>query len=305
MKKSVKILIFVAIGVIILGVGICALGIAIGGLNLQNYSFGEAVELQTNTIGVKDDFSSVDIDLETGDIYFVPSTDGTASVEAYTAEKAEFSAEVRDGTLYIVCKDGRKWYERISLFGGGKEKLTVTVPAKDYAKLNIVAASSDIHIPADFSFENAAVKCTTGDGEFAADVKDKLSYGVVTGDLDISDTQPNELSVKFNTGDLKMSDINCGSLDVTGITGDIKLSNTVSQKDTNIKNITGDLVFDSCDAQNISVNLTTGDIKGTLLSEKEFKAKATTGDVDVPNTSASGKCEINVITGDINMDIEK
>lgn len=305
MKKGVKILIFVAIGVIILGIGICALSMAIGGLNPQNYSFGEAVEMQTKNIAVKDGFSSVDIDLEVGDIIFVPSDDDSCTVEAYTAEKADFSAEVRDGTLYIVCKDGRKWYERFSLFTSDKEKLTVTLPAKDYALLNIKAVTGDIHIPGDFTFENAAVKSTTGDGEFSANVKEKLSYNVVTGDLSISDTQPKELSVNFSTGDLNLSDISCGSLSVTGVTGDIKLSDTVSKEDTKIKNVTGDLVFSSCDAKNISVDVTSGDIKGTLLSEKAFNAKTVTGDVNVPDTSADGACEIKVVTGDITMDIEK
>ncbi|MBQ3418048.1 MAG: DUF4097 family beta strand repeat protein [Ruminococcus sp.] len=305
MKTGVKVLLFVAIGAIVLGIGICVLGLSIGGFNLQNFSLGEAAALETKSITVKDSFSSVDVEMETGDIYFVPSADSSASVEANTTEKTEFSAEVREGTLFIVCKKGTKWYERISLFGGAHEKLTVTIPVKDYALLNIQATTSDIHIPADFTFENAAVKCTTGDGEFAANVKEKLSYDVVTGDLSISKTQPKELAVKCTTGDIKISDVNCDNLTVTGTTGDLTFANTVAKQDIGIKLTTGDVKFSSCDAKNMTVNLVTGDVTGTLLSDKVFKAKATTGDVKVPDTVSGGNCEISLVTGDIDIKIEK
>ena len=305
MKTGVKVLLFVAIGVIVLGIGICVLSLSIGGFNLQNISFGEATALETKSIEVKDDFSSVDLEMETGDIYFVPSTDSSAVVEAYTAEKAEFSAEVREGTLYIVCKDGSKWYERISFFGGSHEKLTVTLPVKDYALLNIQATTGDIHMPADFTFENAAVKCTTGDGEFAANVKDNFSYEVGTGDLSISKTQPKEFAVKCTTGDIRISDVQCDNLTVTNTTGDLTFANTVAKQDIQIKLTTGDVKFSSCDAKDLTVNLTTGDVTGSLLSDKVFKTKATTGDIKVPDSTTGGNCEINLVTGDIDIKIEK
>ena len=305
MKKGVKILIFTAIGVIVLGIGVCVLSAAIGGFNLQNFSLGEATELQTELIEIKDSFSSVDVEMQTGDIIFVPSSDSSCSVESVASDKADLSAEVRGGTLYVVCKDSRKWYERINLFNTAKQKLTLTLPIKDYAGLDIRSTTSDIRMPGDFSFENASVRNTTGDIDFAANVKGRQSFEIVTGDLTVSDTQPKELSVKYTTGDMKMSDIQCGSLSVVGTTGDISLSDAVSQGNMEIRLTTGDVDLASCDAKNISVNLTTGDVKGTLLSEKSFDAKATTGDVKVPDTSSGDICEVKVVTGDIHLKVEK
>lgn len=305
MKKGVKILIFVAIGVIVLGIGVCALSLAVGGFDLQKYSFGEETELLTKNIAIKDAFSSVDVDMETGDIIFVPSKDDSCSVESVVPDKAEFSAEVRDGTLYVVCKDTRKWYEKISLFNMTKEKVTLTLPVKDYTGLNIVSTSSDLHMPNDFSFENAAVKIITGDVNFAAKVKNKQSFDVTTGDLCVSESSPKELSVKCFTGNMQFSDIGCDNMDVVNTTGDIALNNTVSTGDMTIRLTTGDVAFSSCDAKDIAVKLTTGDVSGTLLSDKEFKADTVTGDVNVPDTTSDGTCEVKVVTGDINLKVDK
>ena len=59
------------------------------------------------------------------------------------------------------------------------------------------------------------------------------------------------------------------------------------------------LVFDRCDAAELSITTDTGDVKGTLLSDKVFIARTDTGRVHVPETTNGGKCKITTSTGDI------
>ena len=49
----------------------------------------------------------------------------------------------------------------------------------------------------------------------------------------------------------------------------------------------------------------TGDIKGSFLTNKIFIAKTNTGDIEVPKTSAGGRCELSTNTGDIKVRIAK
>ena len=67
---------------------------------------------------------------------------------------------------------------------------------------------------------------------------------------------------------------------------------------------TDDVKFDGSDATEIFVKTDTGDITGSLLSGKIFIAQSDTGDVDVPKSVDSGRCEINTDTGDIEITIE-
>ena len=60
-----------------------------------------------------------------------------------------------------------------------------------------------------------------------------------------------------------------------------------------------DVIFDSFDAKNIYVSVTTGDVKGTILTDKIFNVKSSTGKVNVPDTYNGGICKISTTTGDI------
>ena len=62
--------------------------------------------------------------------------------------------------------------------------------------------------------------------------------------------------------------------------------------------------MEKSDAATLSIKTDTGDVTGTLLTEKTFDAKASTGDVDVPKTTAGGVCKIRTDTGDICINIE-
>ena len=91
----------------------------------------------------------------------------------------------------------------------------------------------------------------------------------------------------------------CNNLNIIVDTGKSILKETVLTGDLNIDGGTGDVKFNSFDANNINIKLTTGDVKGTILSNKIFKVKSTTGDIEVPYIQSGGNCIINITTGDV------
>ena len=79
------------------------------------------------------------------------------------------------------------------------------------------------------------------------------------------------------------------------------LKNTVASDSFSISRSTGDVILDHCDAGQITVKTSTGDVSGTLLTEKIFIARSSTGSIHVPDTAAGEKCQITTSTGDINI----
>lgn len=99
----------------------------------------------------------------------------------------------------------------------------------------------------------------------------------------IPSSEYNDLIINVTHGDVRISNLVFDSIDITAITGDV--------------------LFDMCDANEIVVNVTTGDVEGTLLSGKVFDAHTVTGDVDVPENSDGGTCTVSLTTGDVSIDI--
>ena len=109
----------------------------------------------------------------------------------------------------------------------------------------------------------------------------------------------------MSTGNLFAENVSCKSLTSDGSTGDVTLKTVTATGDMSIKTSTGDVRFDGCDADSVSVNVVTGDITGTLRTGKDFDANTTTGKISVPDSVPGGKCKLNTTTGDIRISIEK
>ena len=132
-----------------------------------------------------------------------------------------------------------------------------------------------------------------------------FSFGKNRITVYLGKSQYSDIDIECSTGDVNINSVNCDDLEIKLSTGDITLKNVVATAEFDIKSSTGDVRFDGCDAGDISVKTSTGDVTGTLLTDKIFSAKTSTGDINVPKSKTGGKCEINTSTGDIFIEIKK
>ena len=88
-----------------------------------------------------------------------------------------------------------------------------------------------------------------------------------------------------------------------GDTGDVNMTNLIATRKITIERSTGDISFDRCDASELEVKTSTGDVIGTLLTEKVFITRSSSGKIDVPETITGGKCKVTTSTGDIKIKI--
>ena len=335
MSKASKIIIFIGIGLLLLGT---SLFLIIGFSN--NFEFSSTDNKVVNTYDITDEFNKINIDIDTADLEFIASEAGT-KVECVETEHIKHTVSVVDQTLTITSSNDKHWYF-FSLFN---VKITVKVymPSGMYESLNILTDTGDVTIPSDFSFKNANIKCTTGDVDFKSNVEEALNVKVSTGKIRISSLTTNDLEARASTGKVFLTDLAvANSIKVNTTTGDTNLNN-VTAKNINLEADTGDMLltnvsteaielrtttgkhiltnvvatgdfkvnastgkvkFDSCDAASFKIETSTGDVTGTFLTAKIFYVDTSTGDVDVPKSVEGGLCEISTSTGDVKITIK-
>lgn len=301
MKRSTKIWLIIA--VVLTLVGLIIFG---GTMTVLDWDFSKlsTVKYETNEYTVNEEYKNISIVTDTSDIVFLPSEDSDTKVICEEQKKARHSVSVdASGALTVEINDTRKWYERIGI-SFTSPKITVYLPAGEYGALSMRSITGDANIPSDFSFESIAISAGTGDISCFASASGEMSIKTTTGDIRIENANATALSLSVSTGDVKLTGISCQNLSASASTGDITLSSVVASEKLTLKTSTGSVRFSASDASAISVNTGTGDVTGTLLSEKNFITNTSTGDVDVPENTEGGRCEITTGTGDIKIQID-
>ncbi|MBR4762440.1 MAG: DUF4097 family beta strand repeat protein [Clostridia bacterium] len=225
----------------------------------------ETIIYTTITYAPEGDFNKIDIDTHTTDIVLKKSENGNCKIVCSESEHLKYSASIENGVLSIKTADSRKWYEYFTVFSL-KRPMTLYLPENQYDSITINSRAGDI----------------------------SLSGIICTGDI----------TVNVSTGDVILSDLTCNNLYTEGSTGDTTLKNTVASGSFNIRRSTGDVEFENSDASSITVKTSTGDVTGTLKTQKTFITDTSTGNIRVPSTASSEKCEIKTSTGDIIISIQ-
>ena len=318
MKKG---FIITAVVLIVAGIALFTAALAAAGFDFSKLS-GEKYE--TNTYTVDEEFTGVSVRTDRTDVIFKPSEDGKVKVVCEEREKVRHSVSVENGTLTVSAVDRREWYDYLAVFS---KHLTMTVylPSGEYDSLNVKTDTGSVSVPSDFSFGAADVTTATGKIEFRAaeggTLKLRSSTGSVTAEgcaaesVDVSTSTgkvvlysvdcEGTVSVKVSTGRTELADVTCKNFGSDGSTGSVTLKNVVASGKISIERATGSVTFDKCDAAEITVKTSTGSVKGSLLSEKVFVAKSSTGRVSVPDSITGGRCEITTSTGNIEITVKK
>lgn len=281
MKKATKIWLIVASSLILFGV------ILFGGvMTLLKWDFTKltTVKYETNEYEISENYKNISIVSQTADIKLIPSEGLETTVICHEQSKMKHLVEVREDTLVIEVVDERKWYDHINL-NFKTPKITVSIPQADYGAFEVNSTTGNIRLE----------KMSVGN----------LAFSVTTGKVSVSDVEcTGDVIVNVTTGRANFENLTCCNLNSSGCTGDISLKNVVGTGCFYIKRVTGDVRFDSSDASAMYIVTTTGDVTGTLLTEKVFSTKVTTGKVSVPQTTSGGACDVETTTGNIKLQIK-
>ena len=321
MRKSLKIIIGIALALVIAGVVLTLVAFAVSGFDVGRIGTGK---MKTETYPVTEEVERVEINVQTADVTFLVAEDGEARVECYEDEKQPHTVALEDGRLTVNGTDQRKWYERISIVSK-TPKIKVYLPAGEYAALDLETDTGDVNVPETVTFGTVKIKTDTGDvtlaGGSPATVNIETDTGDVvfssstpgavgietdTGDVKVNGVSCGDLSVDTDTGKVKMTDVSCAALTVETNTGDVVLKNVVGTGDAKIETDTGDVEFDRCDAANYDIKTATGDVEGTIRTGKIYTVSSHTGKTKVPeHDTAGGAFKATTHTGDVKIWIQE
>jgi DUF4097 and DUF4098 domain-containing protein YvlB len=265
------------------------------------------IDASTGDVIIPKDFKlgNIDIDLSTGDAHICASAADSVKIKGSTGDVivkdiscgslevkistgvTELSGVTASGNIDIECSTGYTELSNVSC-----NNLTSIGDTGDVKATNITASN------------NVSIERSTGN----VDVDEintlcDLSVKTDTGKIELSDADCLNLELEVTTGKCNLSDISCQNFNSTGDTGDIYMTNLIASGKINIERSTGDVRFNRCDASELEVETDTGDVKGSLLTEKVFVTRTSTGKIDVPETTTGGKCKITTSTGDIKIEI--
>ena len=315
-----KIWMIVAASLVALGLILTIVAFALLGFDFKELDMNKCT---LNTHKISESFENVSIVTDTAEIAILPSTDGQVRVECFEHKKEIHTVSVQNGTLVIALNDTRAWYDYISFFSFSKPEITIYLPVVEYGNLTVESDTGDVVIPKDFSFSGIDVSLDTGDVQCAASTTGNMKIKTSTGDIDLENLSAGALDLRTSTGDIevssvvcadsvsfrvstgktKISALTCKDLTSVGTTGDLSLENVIVSGLMSIKRDTGNVNFVGCDAAEIVSHTSPGDVKGSFRSDKIVWAKTDTGRVEVPKSTAGGRCEITTDTGDIHVEI--
>lgn len=281
MRKAAKVWLRIAAALVVVG---CVLFAAVMSALRWDFTKLSTVRYETRIYEIDEAFSDISLTSDTADIVLARSADGTCSVECEEEENAKHTVVVENGALTVRINDQRSWQDRIR-FSFGSPRITVYLPAADYAELSVRGSTGDVTVSKELSFTNIDISVSTGSVTVSgANCKGNITVGTVTGGV-------------------CLSDISCRSLLSGGTTGNITLDRVIASERISIERSTGNVGLKDSDAAEIFVRTGTGNVSGSLLSDKVFLVQTGTGNVDVPQTTTGGRCEIETGTGDIEMEI--
>ena len=300
MNKAVKIALIAAFVLLVSG-----LITALVGMYLIDFDFTQmgTEQMVTNTHTVADSFRNICIDTDVANVFLLPAENNVCAVICHEPEAAQHTVAVQNGTLLIKSTDTRTWYERIGIFTA-EASITVYLPMKEYGRIEAEADTAKIQVNSAFTFESAEIETDTGHISWEADVKQNLSLNTDTGAIYISaKSVGGTINAETDTGKIQLMSVRCKNVIAEASTGAVILTNTVAEERFDIETSTGGVELDRADAGKIRIKTGTGGIRGTLLTEKIFITETSTGRINVPASTAGGRCEISTSTGNIDLRI--
>lgn len=318
MKKSKKIALIVATILVAVGLAVFFGAVAAMGFDFTKLN---TVSLQTSTYEIEDAFHHIAIDEVGCDVNLYLSDDGTCKVICRDSEYITYTVHVNEDTLHIKQEDSRKWYQQINLSLGKSEtaEIRIYLPESSYQSLDAALQSGDIVVPEAFCFESAKLRSSSGNIEIRALVNQSLDVKATSGDIWIANASPADLTaqsssgditleavnaednirVDATSGDLYLSNVHAQAISASTTSGEIELADVLADESIRIESSSGDVALQRCDAEALHIQTSSGDVSGTLLTEKVFRTDTASGDVDVPQSTSGGECEIQTTSGDI------
>lgn len=307
MKKATKITLWIACGMMIVGLALyIAAVITTGQFGLYRTELlTESPEsFHSETVTISNTFRNILVEELACDVRIAPSTDGTCSVIYPTSKRYTHTATVSGDTLTVRGTSVRSFLNFFSITLGTQE-VVIYLPINQMEDLSITTVSGDITVPEGFSVQTLSAKSTSGDIEVACQVSSSLSVGTVSGDPSLSHCSPWRMTCSSTSGDFSIKDVTADTLEVGTVSGEIDLEDVTVEEEAVLSTTSGDIWFENLESPYLSAKTTSGDVSGTSPTAKDFLTQTTSGNVKIYGSQeGQPQWRITTTSGNIRISVE-
>lgn len=272
-----------------------------------------------------ENFDDININVEISDITITYVEGTKCVVECHEKEKVAHVVNVENNTLKVTQNDTRKWYQKIFNFNN-KISADIKLPKNNYNNVVIKSSTGNLTINKGMTYEALELNSETGNVYLQSNVNSVTNVKTSTGNVRIEEAEIKGLELKTSTGNVILKNLtltddisylgSTGSISLTNVnmnnvkievsTGDVSFDNSIAKGNLDVKTSTGNITLTLSDAANMKLKTSTGNVKGSILSDKVFTTKTSTGKQQVPaSVSGAGTCDIETSTGNIIIEVKK
>ena len=288
MKKGTKALLAIALASVICGLGLFAAAVAVAGGRFD--AFQTRVYEEKSFSAQIDGLSLVSVRDDNHAIRFVRSDDSQIHVTYYESDREFYDIRTENGTLEIVYRNDRKWYEK--LFNLNFQQISVTVALPDEYVGAIAADTS-----------NSTVTVT------GLDIDGDMNLKTDNGRIEIRDSSAMNISAVTSNGAVLLKGVETGA-GIRAETSNGRMTAELVRCGTELTLTTsnGAVSLDSIFAgEAITLKSSNGSIAGSIddwEGNYRITSKTSNGENHLPEDWGSGDKRLDVKTSNGTIDIE-
>ena len=289
MKKAVKITIFIAIGMVIIGTAMAFVSMAACGFNMKNLMETEKYEVKSYVLD--DDFDDIVINVDSDSFAIYKSEDEKTHVEVFESEKMKYDVSVNNKVLNIESQqleDGFDFSKMHFVVDFRQEPCKVFLPKEEYESLRTKIESGSFTSGQPFTFHDAQIELGSGSLRIDSMKAEELTGTSKSGSIDVFNITANNATLEAGSGSVKLEEAGIdGTLKLKSTSGSVKVIKTEC-KNADIRTGSGSLLLDhvKC-AENLEASVSSGSIKmEEVVAGGNLKAKTGSGSISFTSCDA-------------------
>lgn len=305
MKKSMKIALWISLGMVLLGLVLSGIAFGAVGFRVKELVNPLLSVTEPHTFRFAESVSSVEIRDSSCDVRVLPANDGQITVVCEDTARCPHRVAVENGILKVECAEDWEWYEYLLPDFSKDRHVTVYLPeTMAEGSLSVSVSSGDVSLTGLSFLKNVSVQSSSGDITVKqCTVQEALEVRTSSGDMDVMNCSLGGFRTESSSGDGEFHSITALWMDGSASSGDLELTNVICAETLLLKTSSGDVDVKSCDGASLSLETTSGDVEATLRTGKMFHTETSSGRVRVPSDSEGGICNIVTVSGDISVKV--
>jgi len=305
--KSHKIYILAAISLLV-GLVVFTIGFALAGFDITK--IGTETEYQEKNFVSTGTVKDIVIDESNLSVEIVQSMDEQVHVTYYENDKDYYDiGQSADGTLRIIKKNHRKWYDYFFNINFQSVKLIVAVPDDFSGDISGESSNAKIHLS---GIHARDIHLDTSNGKIEAEnivISGKFEASTSNASITLSNvTASGDIFCDTSSGKISLDKLEGKNININTSNGSVILKSTLSNENILIETSNGSVNFDDIRFKTeLDCHNSNGSVKGAItgkITDYTIKSETSNGKNNLPEKLNGGSKTIIIETSNGSIEID-